>query len=73
MRNKRRNAALKGSTALVAISMLSLPALLVNPQGAFAACSTSGSDPVTVSCAANTSTTNTTNNTSPNAATSDRI
>lgn len=73
MRKKIRDSALKSSTALVAASMLSPLALLFNPQSALAACSTSGVDPVTLSCAANTSTANTTNNTSPNAATSDRI
>jgi hypothetical protein len=73
MWKNQRDSAFKRSSALVAVSMLSPLALLFNPQGALAACSTSGVDPVTVSCAANTSTTNSTNATSPNAATSDRI
>src|SRR5450756_2057723 len=78
MLKKRRDSAFrvsafKGCAALVAVSMFGPLALLFNPQSALAACSTSGVDPVTVSCAANTSTANTTNTTSPNAATSDRI
>jgi uncharacterized protein with beta-barrel porin domain len=78
MLKKRRDSAFrvsafKGCAALVAVSMFGSLALLFNPQSALAACSTSGVDPVTVSCAANTSTANTTNTTSPNAATSDRI
>ena len=40
---------------------------------ALAACGTSGADPVTFTCAANTTTTNPSNTTSPNGATSDRI
>jgi uncharacterized protein with beta-barrel porin domain len=48
-------------------------ALLAAPSGAWAQCSTSGTDPVTVTCAVNTATNNTTNTTSPNPATSDRV
>ena len=48
-----------------------LVAMLI-PVGAQAACSTAGVNPVTITCAADTSTTNTTNATSPNPATSDR-
>jgi hypothetical protein len=73
MLKKRRDSAFKGCIALGAVSIFGPLALLFNPQSALAACSTSGTDPVTVSCAANTSTANTTNTTSPNAATSDRI
>jgi uncharacterized protein with beta-barrel porin domain len=47
-------------------------ALLLQSGAAQAACSTSGTNPVTLSCAANTTTTATTNTTSPNAATSDQ-
>src|SRR3954463_16775294 len=72
MRKDLSAAALKRSTALV-VSMLALPALLVSPQRALAACATTGTDPVTVSCLANTTTVNNTNSVSPNAATSDRI
>ncbi len=42
------------------------------PGTAEAACSTTGTNPVTLSCAANTTTTNTTNTASPNPATSDQ-
>src|ERR1700682_4147387 len=73
MWKKSRDSALKRSTALVVVSILSPLALLADPQGALAACSTSGVDPVTVSCAANTSTTNSANTTIPNAATSDSV
>ena len=34
MRTKTRDSILKSSTALVAVSTVSLPALLINPQGA---------------------------------------
>src|SRR5262249_57235154 len=47
--------------------------VLAAPSVAWGQCATSGTDPVTLTCAANTTTTNTTNTTSPNAATSDRI
>jgi uncharacterized protein with beta-barrel porin domain len=68
-----RGRAPNGSTATVLASIVGLSILLANPQSAFAACSTSGVDPVTVTCAANTSTTSSTNSTSPNASTSDSI
>ena len=48
-------------------------AAMAAPSSAWAACSTSGTDPVTFTCAANTTTTNTTNTTSPNPATSDHL
>src|ERR1700760_2263255 len=46
-------------------------ALSAAPSNTWAACSTAGTDPVTLTCAANTTTTNTTNTTSPNPSTSD--
>src|ERR1700758_1838192 len=48
-------------------------ALSAAPSSAWAACSTSGTDPVTLTCATNTTTTNTTNTTSPNPSTSDHL
>jgi autotransporter-associated beta strand protein len=56
----------------VALSIGILAFLLMQPENALAQCSTSGTNPVTLTCATNTATTNTANLTSPNAATSDR-
>jgi uncharacterized protein with beta-barrel porin domain len=52
----------------LAIGLLSLGL----PEAALAQCATSGTDPITLTCATNTTTTATTNTTSPSAATSDR-
>ena len=56
---------------VAAFVVFQLAAILAS-QDAFAQCATSGTDPVTLTCAANATTTATTNTTSPNAATSDR-
>src|SRR5580704_2404523 len=47
-------------------------AVVAAPSSAWAACATTGTDPVTLTCAANTATGGTTNTTSPNAATTSR-
>jgi outer membrane autotransporter protein len=57
--------------ALLSSTILGAPVLMA-PQQTLAACSTSGTNPVTILCAENTTTTDTTNSTSPNPATSDR-
>jgi uncharacterized protein with beta-barrel porin domain len=48
-------------------------ASLAGSSDALAQCATSGTDPVSLTCAVNTTTTSTTNVTSPNGSTSDRI
>lgn len=56
----------------VALSIFILTILFIQSETALAQCATTGTNPVTLTCAANTTTTNTSNIASPNPTTSDR-
>ena len=59
--------------AALSRQLLVAAAVAAAPSSAWAACATSGTDPVTLTCAVSTFTAGTTNTTSPNAATTSRI
>ena len=56
----------------VALSFGVLVILFMQPQSALAQCATTGTNPITLTCAANTTTTQTSNTASPNPATNDQ-
>jgi len=60
------------AAARVALSFGVLVIFLMPPESALAQCATTGTNPVTLTCAANTTTTQTSNIASPNPATSDQ-
>lgn len=66
-----------GMTRSIAVPAIAAPAMLIaallQSSSAWAGCATSGGAPVTLTCSGAVTTTNTTNSTSPNPNTSDRI